>query len=381
MQRHPLRFPAHPRLALAVIGGGVLSAGLLTTVGWLLWWLAWPQQQPPGNPEWGINFSCRQMEYLQGLPPGVNRHEWCASQFDRIITGLSVEHVRLSVYWDEVERRGRYDFSGLDALLAVANTHHVDVLLTVGIKSQRHPEFYIPRRILRDDSGDPALRADGAVISDDPAIGAAALAMVEAVVRHVAENPAVTAWQADNEPYIASPRAHNWTIGRDFVQEEVRTIRAADPLARPVVINHAGYLSDDDSWRPAVEDADVMALDIYPFRRVSFIGISLIAPILEIGPLIPNYPWRGETAREAGKGFWITEMQAEPWAGFPELADPATPRDITPGRLRQSIEYARRSGASRVYLWGAEWWLYRVDLFDDSRYWDIARGAISGSGR
>lgn len=378
MQRHPLQPPAHPRLAIAVLAGALAAAVLLALLTWLLWWLAWPQQRPPGNPAFGINFSCRQAEYLAPSPTGSDRIESCAAVFERIVTGLGVRHVRLSAYWDAVEPSpGVYDFAEIDALLAVAGRQDVQVLLSVGMKAQRHPEYFIPTWLLETAPPDPSLRARGATISNDPSISGPALAMAEALVRHVGPHPAVTAWQAENEPYIGSPRASDWVIGRDYVQDLIATIRAADPLARPVVVNHAGYYSYDGSWRPALEDADILAQSVYPFRRVTVRGQLIIAPILEIGPLIPNYPWRAGEARERGKDFWITEMQAEPWAGFPELAGPATPRDITPGRFRTILDYSRRSGASRVYLWGAEWWLFRVDQFDDRRYWDIARRAIS----
>ncbi|MGD9934249.1 MAG: beta-galactosidase [Dehalococcoidia bacterium] len=380
MQRCPLQFPAYPRLAFAVLAGGVFAALLLAGVTCLLWWLAWPQQRPPGDPDFGINFSCRQAEYLAPPPAGTNRVEWCAAVFERVVIGLGVRHVRLSAYWDAVEPApGTYDFAEIDALLAVAGRHDVEVLLTVGMKAQRHPEYFIPSWLLDPSPTNPALRAQGATISDDPSIAGPALAMVEALVRHVGPHPAVTSWQAENEPYIGSPRAADWVIGRDYVQELIAVIRAADPHSRPIVVNHAGYYSYDDSWRPALEDADILAQSIYPFRRLTVLGQTLIAPILEIGPLIPNYPWRADVARKARKDFWITEMQAEPWAGFPELADRATPRDITPGRFFTILDYSRRSGASRVYLWGAEWWLYRIDQFDDWRYWDIARAAVSAS--
>jgi hypothetical protein len=43
----------------------------------------------------------------------------------------------------------------------------------------------------------------------------------------------------------------------------------------------------------------------------------------------------------------------------------------------RNIDYARRTGASRVYLWGAEWWLYQGEEFDDWRWLEAAKGAIA----
>ena len=48
----------------------------------------------------------------------------------------------------------------------------------------------------------------------------------------------------------------------------------------------------------------------------------------------------------------------------------------------KNIAYARRTGAERIYLWGAEWWLYQGDRFGDWRWVEQARAAVRrGEGR
>jgi len=53
-------------------------------------------------------------------------------------------------------------------------------------------------------------------------------------------------------------------------------------------------------------------------------------------------------------------MQAEPWGpdGPYRFAHPEDAYiSMNPDRLTETWNYATRSGISRIYLWGAEWWL------------------------
>ncbi|MBI5949552.1 MAG: beta-galactosidase [Chloroflexi bacterium] len=343
----------------------------------------WPRQAAPGTPAFGINFSCNYAEFLLleepgGLPLDDNRPdrtEWCATTFGRLLEETGARHVRLSVEWSQVEPvEGRFDFTLVDALLAEAERRGAAVLLTVGLKGQRHPEYYLPNWALAE--GRPPW---GAVIQLDSELGRRALAMVRATVAHVAGSAAIDSWGADNEPYVTSPRADRWALSRELVQAEVAAIHESDPLNRPVSIGHAQIFAHDTRWRGIVEDADAMAVSIYPFRNVPFPGRAIIFPIMEMGPLTPNFPAHAREAAAAGDAFWITEMQAEPWAeGDIRLFTPSKPSpNLDTGKFRRSLDYARRSGASRVYLWGSEWWLFTKERQGDARWMEMGRAAIT----
>ena len=375
-------------VAVGIVAGALASGALLALVVVLAITRNWPTNGPAGNPEFGINFSCNQAEYLLLEDPALGaagyvsddrpgRAAWCADVLYRLLTDLGARHVRLSVEWSQVEPRdGVYDFALTDALLQASEESGASVLLSVGIKGQRHPEYYIPGWLL-----DRLDLADHSDISANPLLRERALEMIHAIVGHAATSPAIEAWLADNEPYHGSPRAHTWYLGREFVRKEVAAIRAADPRARPVVINHAEKLTMDRRWRWALEDADIVGTSIYPFRNYELFGQPFVIDILGLGPFTPNYAARAREAVAAGKQFWITELQAEPWAD-PDIrfVNPDRPaRDLTAKNFRQNLDYARRSGANRVYLWGAEWWLLQRERYDDSTWWEIARAAITGA--
>jgi hypothetical protein len=42
----------------------------------------------------------------------------------------------------------------------------------------------------------------------------------------------------------------------------------------------------------------------------------------------------------------------------------------------KNVEYARRTGATRIYLWGAEWWLYQLERFGDGRWLEAVREVV-----
>ncbi|MEX0781668.1 MAG: beta-galactosidase [Dehalococcoidia bacterium] len=370
--------------AFALLGGGAIaSIALLAGLWWLMVALSWPHQEPAGSPAWGINFDCDYAEYLLLEEPGgphlpddrPGRAEWCADTLGTLLSGLDARYVRLSVQWSQVEPQdGVFDFTLLDALLAEAERHDAKVLLTVGMKGQRHPEYYIPGWVLA-----RSRPRDGGTPSNDAFIHDRGLRMVEAVVRHTAASQAIDSWAAENEPFVVSGRSSDWRLTPGWVAEVRDAIRANDPHDRPVVAAHAQHFIRDQRWKDALEAGDVLGTSIYPFRNYSVVGIDFVVPILEIGPIAPNYAHQRREAEDVGKQFWVTEMQAEPWIdGDPRLVGPDNPSEnLTEGRFRRNVEYARRTGAQRVYLWGAEWWLFQRDHYSDSRWWDLAAETIA----
>jgi hypothetical protein len=374
-------------IAFALLGAGAV-AGLGLVVGFAILFvqLSWPHVEPLGNPEFGINYSCNQAEYLLLEDPALGpagyvsddrpgRAQWCADTLGTILRESGARFVRISVEWSQVEpSEGVYDFTLIDALLAEADRDGAKVLLGLGVKGQRHPEFYIPDWVM-----DGADLAQAEVISDDPYLHDQALAMVRAVVAHVKDAPAIDSWNADNEPYVSSLRGQDWTLSRAFVEEEANAIHTGDPQGRPVVINHAQHFVFDRRWQVALADADVLAASLYPSRNYDIFGHQVVVPILEIGPLAPNYAYQARSAHDEGKQYWITEMQAEPWVDDDiRLVTPANPSpNLPPDKFEQNIDYARRTGADRVYLWGSEWWLYEQVKFGDSTWMDLARAAIA----
>lgn len=360
-----------------IAAGAVLAALLLAGQLWLTLRLQWTTREPLADSLLGLNFSCDQAEYLLLEAPGAGpdgyaddgrpgRAAWCAGVLRRLMEETGIRLVRLSVRWDEVEPvEGRFDFSLIEAELDAVRAMGGRANVSIGMKAQRHPEFYIPAWALEG----VELR-EGLVLSEVPALRERALRMVGMVAAHLAGRREIDSWTAENEGYIASHRAHRYSLSREYVAEVARAIRAADPRGRPVVINHAQHYVFDRRWKDALADADVLAQSMYPRRNGSLLGRPVVVDILQLGWLMPNYAHQARVARAQGKEFWVTELQAEPWTdGDARLISPGRPsRNLSPGTLRSNVAYARRTGAERIYLWGAEWWLFQRERYGDGSW-------------
>jgi hypothetical protein len=340
----------------------VLVLALAINSGWYL-------HAPLAAPTYGVDFSCRQAEWLG---------EDCRTAYTAILEQLDVRHVRLSAYWDEIEpRQGQYDFSTLDWQIAEAADRGVAVTLSVGIKGQRAPEFYMPEWVR---AGRPI--PDGGSPADNPAIAAAALDFVRATVAHESGVRAIEVWQVENEPYVHFwHTAHDWSLPQWFIAEEAAAIRAGDGEHRPLLITHASWFRTDGTWRGILKTADIVGEAVYSRRqRGPFAGLYLFP--FRIGPLTPDLPGQERTAHAEGKALWISELQGEPFeAPWVDIKAPhAGPfASITPELLQANLTLASRSGAERAYLWGAEWWYYRLTVDGDASLWQVAQGALAGS--
>jgi hypothetical protein len=320
----------------------------------------WYDVAPQGSPELGVSFSCRQARFLG---------EDCLPAYTALLDELGVRHVRLSLYWSEVEPSpGSYDFSEVDALVSAAAARGADVLLTMGIKGQRYPEVYLPDWLV-------AGRAipESAYLDRVPGVRNAALAIVQAAAAHFATTRAVTAWQVENEPFIKNfDEIQGWRVSSEMTAAEVAALRAADPLRRPIVVTHSSWTVYDQGWKRALALGDVLGQNV--FTKKAWVADWWYFFPYRMGPWVPNLPGQASLARRQGKQLWITELQAEPEErrGLTTLS-PEQIGSISPRLLKENLALARRSGAGRVYLWGAEWWYAARNGGARTDLWDAAR--------
>jgi hypothetical protein len=327
----------------------------------------------PAPVQVGTSFSAPHASYL-GL-------DWQDAY--RRLEAMHFKVIRLSAYWDQVDVQG---YDQLDWLLNESRASGQPVVLSVGMKGLGWPEFYIPPQLT------PKV-ADGAEVGHDPLLRAATLDFVQETVSRYRDNPALVAWQVENEP-LNPAGPHRWYIGRDLLTMEVSTLKAID--TRPVIVNafgHFNMLFDRTSNRAGfdlqallgfesntaeaqslgvMEKGDILGLDVYTEIGYRFLGQDGVSHAGSDWAAKAGH-W-GRIANSQGKQAWITEAQAEPWeASIDSYSDPKSTlaKDIPP-----RFASIKAQGFGVILLWGAEYWLWRADNGDAS-WLDAVSGILA----
>ena len=329
----------------------------------------------------GVSFSPRRAAYL-GLDP------------HRAFTRLLAMHfrvIRLSTYWDEVDQSG---YDQLDWMMNEAKRGQQPIVLTVGMKALGWPEFFIPASAVPT-SG----LHQGQDVASDSSLRAAALAFVNDTVLRYRDNPALVAWQIENEPFNRAGPQRLW-IDAEFLRDEMTSVRQLDSHRRPLIVNafsHFNLLFDRASARQgfdlrqwlgfdadsaerdglaAMNRGDVLGLDVYTAIGYQFLGQD------HMSHADSDWPDRlarvRDLAKRQGKQAWITEAQAEPWESASNT--PAVPKSTSPHAIRSIFANLKDAGFTTVLFWGSEYWLWQED-HGDARWTDTVKTILRDENR
>lgn len=311
----------------------------------------------------GATFSATQARWL-----GLDAEEALTQVIE-----LGLDPLRLCAYWDQPAE-------DLDWQLDQAARAGRHVVLTVGMKGPRWPEFHMP-------PGRPMdLRGGGEVRPELP-VATAALAQVEAMVERFRDRPAIEAWQVENEPSNKSG-PHRWWLSARVIRQEVAAVRARDH--RPVVLTSFGHfnrlvdLLSGHRWlnlaalrgrgsgvEPGLlallRTGDVLGTDIYH-------SIGWRRWVARSGSPVSYLQRCRAAARAGGVECWVTELQAEPWE--PTAATLWKPRSVRPADLADRLAEVRAAGAGTVLLWGVEYWFAQAKRGNPA-WLDAGRAALT----
>jgi hypothetical protein len=264
------------------------------------------------------------------------------------------------VYWDLVEPElGEYRFDDLDWQLEEAGKRQGSVILTIGQRVPRWPECHIP----------------GWVSVDDKERQASLLRFMGKVVERYKDNPTVTMWQVENEPFllffgVCPP------FDKNFLDQEIAFVKAADP-SRQILLTDSGELS---LWVSAASRGDVFGTTMYRHIWSSKVGGYFTYPI---GPNFFRTKALLINVLARQYNLIVIELQAEPWAsgwiaGIP-LEEQS--RTMDAAKLRENVEYAKRVGFPEVYLWGGEWWYWLKEKKDYPALWETGKELFRENGK
>jgi hypothetical protein len=300
---------------------------------------------PAAHITWGVNFSERHAMNF-GL-------DWKAV-YTALLTDLGARHVKTLADWDILEpARDSFAFANLDFQVREAERAGAKLIVVLGMKTGRWPECHVPEW------------AKGLSKEEQQA---QVKELLTAAVTEFKSSPAVLAWQVENEamfPFGDCP----W-YDTAFLKEEVALVKSLDPT-RQVVVTDSGELP---LWWAAASIGDVVGTTLY--RTVWF---SQLDRYLDY-PLPPVFYGRKAALVNLifGKAVWNVELQAEPWGRtlLYNLPLDEQRKTMTPEKFAPIVEYARETGLDTFYLWGAEWWYWMKEVYDDSGMWNAAKDLL-----
>lgn len=286
----------------------------------------------------GITFSSIYAEEL-GYDP--------VDLYKDILAELDVSHVRLPIYWSEVEQESSiYDWSVVDELMDVSEQQQIDLTLVIGMKVPRWPECHIPEWL---EDAPNRLQHESV------------LRFIEEVVHRYKEYSSVHRWQVENESFF--PFGECPTTSTAQLKERVDLVRSLDD--KPIQITVSGELG---SWLVSAEQADILGISMYRETWNDVTGKFVY-------PLTPAYyTFRSNVIRSSVSKLIVSELQMEPWFFAPIDSRPREEwyDDFTVEMFHQNVSFVQDTSISEVYLWGVEWW-YALKQAGDDRLWEAAR--------
>ncbi|HSX15149.1 MAG TPA: beta-galactosidase [Candidatus Saccharimonadales bacterium] len=313
-------------------------------MGWLAWTYRSFELAHAGEADRpGVSFS---IAYSQEL--GLNWQQ----TYLALLNDLHIKRFRLMSYWEEIEPTpGQYDFSALDFEMDQANKSGAKVSLAIGLRQPRWPECH-----------QPAWVANLSPLQQQERLQA----VMTAVVERYRDNPALENYQLENE-------ALNTVFGscsnfdRRRLVSEFNLVKSLDPN-HPIIVS----VSNEYGLPVGQPRGDEVGFSVY--RRV------FDATITKHYVSYPFPPWwfglkAALIEKLLHRTSMIHELQAEPWGPKPtaEMSIQEQDRSMDANRLKASVKYAQATKIKEYYLWGGEWWYWRMVKFNDPSLWDAAR--------
>jgi hypothetical protein len=272
---------------------------------------------------------------------------------EQVLAGLSelrFQIVRLGAYWPEIQPQSNtWNFDELHRTLRWLHEHRIAVVVTVGMKAPRWPEYYLPRWLTP---------------TSPPGLLEPTLKFIEKVVRELRGHPNIYAWQVENEPLDRGGK-YDWAIPLGMLKEEISLVRLLDD--RPIHLNFWGNnIIRRPDYQAAADLADIIGLDLY-YRQPAQFGQYH-------GPYFWDWQLKWWIANQP-KRLWITELQGDAWEKNHQHKWQPHPGSMNPGYLQANFNRALKLQPEAILFWGYEYWLWQKQQ-GRPELWDTAKALI-----
>lgn len=303
------------------------------------------------DPQYGVSFS---IEYAEELG-----NDWHANYL-ALLNDLGFKRLRLMSYWNEIEpQNGEYDFKNLDWEISQANAHGAKISLAIGLRQPRWPECHEP---------DWAKTMPAESLQWRSAL----YKYITVVVNRYKNNPAIESYQLENES------ANNWfgacregPAPKVRINQEFAMVKQLDP-------NHPVWmsLSDEHGFPMGNPLPDAYGFSIYRIVYSTQLPIHFYLTY----PITDWYHRLRAFAIEHIKHrpVFIHELQLEPWGSKATegLTIAQQNKSMSPAQMKKSIEFASKTGIQLQYMWGGEFWYWRLTHFHDPGPWNVIKQTL-----
>lgn len=300
--------------------------------------LGWPKTYPK---TYGITWSLPYARYL-----GIDPFKGLADSLDE----LGVRHVRIPVYWTEVEReRGQFDWSSIDRQLDIIAKRQGTVTLVVGAKQPRWPECWLPE-------WSKSLPADERRHTQ--------LVYARKAIERYAAHPEITRWQVENEPTFLSSFGDCSLYDPSTIHDEIKLVRELGIKPRPIATTASGELS---TWLFEPKNLQV-GFSVY--RTISNRWIKKWSYWF-----LPSWFYTRKIALRnflRGGSMYVSEFQMEPWVqgDIRTMSDKEHFYTFDLKQMRSNLVYASRLHVPEIHFWGAEWWYWVKTKKNHPEFWE-----------
>ncbi len=290
----------------------------------------------------GINFSQKHSKEL-GL-------DW-KENYLALLDDLGVKKIKLLTHWDLLEpKKDNFSFDDLDWQINEAEKRGAKIILVMGMKTGRWPECHIPDWVNELEKKEQQERI---------------LKLIEKTVLRYSESKAIEIWQVENEPFFSFGTCP-WK-SKDFLKQEVELVRSLDQT-RLILVTDSG---EGSFWFEAARLGDMVGTTMY--KKVWIDQLNNYVDYL-IPPIF--YRRKADLVQKVfNKEVMIVELQAEPWGPklLYDLPIEEQKKTMNLEQFKSNIDFAKKTGFDKIYLWGAEWWYWMKVKQEQSEIWMEAR--------
>jgi len=290
----------------------------------------------------GINFSQKHSKEL-GL-------DW-KENYLALLDDLGVKKIKLLTHWDLLEpKRDNFSFNDLDWQINEAKKRGAKIILVIGMKTGRWPECHLP---------------DWANELEKKEQQERILKLIEKIVLRYSKSEAIDVWQVENEAFFSFGTCP-WK-SKDFLKQEVELVRFLDQT-RSILVTDSG---EGSLWFEAAKLGDIVGTTMY--KKVWIDQLNNYVDYL-IPPIF--YRRKADLIQKVfNKEVMIVELQAEPWGPklLYDLPVEEQKKTMNLEQFRYNINFAKKTGFDKIYLWGAEWWYWMKVKQGQSEIWMEAK--------